>query len=111
VYDSVDMDVQTYVRRDVTLTIGPSGAASVTMARGKSKESPTYRCEASGKLQPVEKMLELAVASSTCTAAKEGSRSRFSVDRVSACLIQLNVKKGKAPFEVEQIAMRREGCR
>lgn len=112
VYAAVVDGYQSYTKREVTLEIA-EGSVEGKVARGpqiRGRWSPDYRCVFSAKLKPTEGRWVMTVDSSTCSAAGPHAEILFRIERVGACLAQWNRSKGTFPFEVEQIALRREGC-
>ncbi|MBK7584643.1 MAG: hypothetical protein IPI67_31215 [Myxococcales bacterium] len=114
VYATVVDEHQTYTKREIELEIDATGATKTKLTRGSLKGqqfTPSYRCEASGKLRPSAGGFELELEVSTCAAAPAGAKGTFRIVRVGDCQLQYDRQSGKSPFEVEQIAVRREGCK
>ncbi len=115
VYADVVDDHQTYDRREVQLSVTEDGQFEVTMQAGNTPggrlRQVSRRCQAVGHLTQKERVVVLHVAVSSCSAAPTGTQAKARIVRVNECLAQWNTLEGTMPYEVGQIALRREGCR
>lgn len=116
VYSKVVSGQQTYTRREMDVTISRAGRVRIEMRKGLSRGTdlgpPIQSCSASGELVPsVDQQLELRIAVSSCSAAKKGAQPRFKINWVGNCLTQWNTTAGPMPYEVDQITIRRSGCK
>lgn len=109
-YAAVVEDRQTYSQHSAEIVIGNGGQFTARLARGQEGQPASYRCEAGGTLRPEGALYRMEIVTSTCRLAKAGSTVEFSLEKVGKCVVVWSRKKGFSPFEIDQVAMHREGC-